>query len=144
MPEAEAASGHEDANAPEQRAVRALLAAERAHAHRALPPSDASWRFLLALYEAALSGRRLTPAEAAGAAAVPPDQAEPIAAHFEAEAFAARHDDGSLGLTDEASDCLAFWVHALTALAPAGPCGVTPSRATAAAPPPAPPPEPPA
>jgi hypothetical protein len=137
MPDAEAAAlPTPDAPAPELAAVRALLAAERARAAPALPPSDAEWRFLLALYEAALDGRALTPSAAAEAAAVPLALAPAIADNFESQDFLAADSGGTLRLTGLACDHLAIWVEALTPL-------VTPRRAAAAAPPQGRPPEPP-
>jgi hypothetical protein len=104
------------ANAPALQAVRALLAAERANAARALPPSDCEWRFLLALYEAALDGRALTPAQAAEAAAVPPAIAPAIAQNFESQDFLVRAPTGALRLTQLACEHLAIWVYALNPL----------------------------
>jgi len=139
MPKAATAPSSEQANGPALKAVRALLTAERANAHRALPPNDASWRFLLALYEAELTGRPLTPAEAADAAAVPPGDAPAMAAHFEAEDLVVRGEAGTLRLTEEACESLALWVYALHPL-PA----FNPYRVAAGVPRPKPPREPPA
>jgi hypothetical protein len=126
------------ANAPALRAVRALLAEERDRAARALPTSDPDWRLLLSLYEAALDGRALTPAQAAEAAAVPPAAVPAIAAHFESQDFLTRAPGGTLGLTELACEHLAGWVDALA------PCpGFTPAREAEAARSPEPPPEPP-
>lgn len=119
---------------PALRAVRQLLAAERAHAARTLPPTDRDWRFLLALYEADLDGRALTPEQAAEAAAVPPAEAVAIAQNFVAQGFLARAPGSVLQLTEEVCDHLAIWVAALRPL-------VT-RPATAAAPLPELPPEP--
>ena len=138
MPQAEASLDSADETAPALHAVRALLTAERARAARALPPSDPDWRFLLALYEAALAGRALTLSEAAEAAAVPPESAPAIAQNFESQDFLTRTRTGALRLTELACEHLAIWVDALTPWP-----GVTPDRATAAAPPPEPPPGPP-
>ena len=123
-----------DATGPELRAVRALLAAERANAHRALPPNDASWRFLLALYEAELAGRRLTPAGAAEAAAVPRHVAETLADHFETQDYLVRAGPGTLRLTETACGDLATWVYVLNPLP-----GLNPYPAAAGVPHPAPP-----
>jgi len=137
MPDPElAAPPPASATAPHLQAVSALLAAERARG--GATPTDRTWRFLLALYEAALSGRALTPAEAAEAAAVPPDLAPAIADNLASQAFLTHDEAGTLGLTEEAGDHLAIWVDALTRAPP-----VTPSRATEAAPRPEPPPGPP-
>jgi predicted membrane-bound mannosyltransferase len=140
MPNAEAlASATAKPNALALQAVRALLAEERDRAARALPSSDPDWRLLLALYEAELDARALTPAEAAEAAAIPPQSVEATAHHFETEDFLApRAQGGALRLTEEACEHLAVWVYALNPLP-----GFTPYRAAAGAPPPEPPPEPP-
>jgi hypothetical protein len=138
MPAPEAAAPRtRRANVPALRAVRALLAEERGRAARALPTSDPDWRLLLALYEAELDGRALTPAEAADAAAVPPALVAAAADHFEAEDFLARAPGGALRLSRHACEHLALWVYALSPLP-----GLNPYRAAAAAPPPEPPPEP--
>jgi hypothetical protein len=119
-------------------AVRTLLVQERTRAGRPLPSTDCEWRFLLALYEAELDGRALTPAEAAEAAAVPPDCAGAIAEHLEAQDFLVPWEAGALRLTELACEHLALWVYALAPFA-----GFNPYRATGGAPPRAPPPEPP-
>jgi len=136
MPEAASATQIDDAAAPAPQAVSVLLAAERARG--GATPTDRTWRFLLALYEAALSGRALTPPEAAEAAAVPPDLAPAIADNLVSQAFLVHEEAATLRLTEEAGDHLAIWIDALARSAP-----LTPSRATEAAPPPEPPPGPP-
>ncbi|HEY0314157.1 MAG TPA: hypothetical protein VGC56_16910 [Allosphingosinicella sp.] len=126
------------ANALALQAARALLAEERDRAARALPSLDPDWRFLLALYEAELDGRALNPAQAAEAAAIPPEAVEPAADHFQSQDFLVRAPNGALRLTEEACEHMAVWVAALNPIP-----GFNPYRAAAGAPPPEPPPEPP-
>ena len=116
MPATQAAApAARQANALALQAVRALLAEARDRA--GLPSSDRDWRFLLALYEAELDGRALTPAEAAEAAAIPPQSVEATADRFETEDFLApRAQGGALRLTEEACEHLAIWVYALNPL----------------------------
>lgn len=143
-PALEAASEAADPEAAESnalalQAVRAILAEERERAARRLPTDAADWRFLLALYEAELNGRALTPEDAAEAAAAPPETTCGLAQNFESQDFLLRQPGGTLRLTDHACGYLALWVSALHPLP-----GFNPYRAAAGAPHPMPPPEPPA
>jgi hypothetical protein len=107
MPTEVLASDTAQANALALQAARALLAEERDRAARALPSLDPDWRFLLALYEAELEGRALTPAQAAEAAAIPPENVEPTADHFQSQDFLVRAPGGALRLTEEACEHMA-------------------------------------